>query len=307
MQRSQPLLPNMLIHIAKAFKQALFPTRCLVCRSFFHSEQHNICDLKPGATDADSSNIAQKFIEKIDLTSAHDNYYLGNIPKVFDKLMAPFLCPTCTSGFLPVESPKCSRCGMMFKSRQGEDHLCGECLDSPKRFQTARSAGIYKYPLMAVIHCFKYKGKIQLARPLGTLLFTAFISFWDKMNIDLIVPVPLHSKKLRMRGFNPSFLLVKDWVRIAKFLNVRLSDIPVDINVLARRRWTEPQTGLGREERLANIKNAFNISHGSKITGKRILLVDDVYTTGATVNECAKVLLKGGAGHVDVLTLARAV
>lgn len=298
---------NMLIRIAKAFKKALFPTRCLVCGSFFHSEQQHIFDLKPGATDADSSNIAQKFIEEIDLTSAHDNYYLGNIPKVFDKLMAPFLCPTCTSGFLPVESPKCPRCGMMFKSRQGEDHLCGECLDSPKGFQIARSAGIYKYTLMAVIHCFKYKGKIQLSRPLGTLLFAAFVSFWDKMNIDLIVPVPLHSKKLKMRGFNPSFLLVKDWVRIAKFLNVRLPDIPVDINVLARRRWTEPQTGLGRKERLANIKNAFNISNGSKITGKRILLVDDVYTTGATVNECAKVLLKDGAGRVDVLTLARAV
>ena len=297
----------MLIRIANTFKKALFPTRCLVCRSFFHSGQHNICDLKPGTTNADSSNIAQKFIEKIDLTSAHDNYYLDNIPKVFDKLMAPFLCPSCTSGFFPVESPKCSRCGMVFKSRQGEDHLCGECLDSPKRFQIARSAGIYKYTLMAVIHCFKYKGKTQLARPLGTLLFTAFINLWDKMSIDLIVPVPLHVKKLRMRGFNPSFLLVKEWVGIAKFLNVGLPDIPVNINVLARRRWTEPQTGLGRKERLANIKNAFNISNDSKITGKRILLVDDVYTTGATVNECAKVLLKGGAGHVDVLTLARAV
>jgi ComF family protein len=305
--KSIALSQNMLIRITKAFKQALFPTRCLVCGSFFHSMQHNICDLKPGATDADSSNIAQKFIKKIDLISAHDKCYLGNIPKVFDKLMAPFLCSTCASGFLPVESPKCSRCGMVFTSRQGEDHVCGECLDSPKKFQIARSAGIYKYTLMAVIHCFKYKGKIQLARPLGTLLFAAFISFWDKMNIDLIVPVPLHPKKLRMRGFNPSFLMVKDWVCIAKFLNIRLPDMPVDINVLARRRWTEPQTGLGRKERLANVKNAFNIIDRSKITGRKILIVDDVYTTGATANECAKVLLEGGAGHVDVLTLARAV
>jgi ComF family protein len=297
----------MLIHIAKAYKKALFPTRCLVCGSFFHSNEHNICDVKPGPTDADRSNLVQEFIKKIVSTSVHDNYYLDNIPKVFDKLMAPFLCPICSSGFLLVESPKCSRCGMMFKSRQGEDHICGECLDSPKRFQMARSAGIYKDTLMAVIHCFKYKGKIQLSRPLGTLLFAAFGSFWDKMNIDLIVPVPLHSKKLRMRGFNASLLLVKDWVGIAKFLNVRLPVIPVDTNVLARRRWTEPQTGLGRKERSANIKNAFNMSDGSKISGKRILIVDDVYTTGATVNECAKVLLKGGAGRVDVLTLARAM
>jgi ComF family protein len=303
----KPLLTNMLIRIANTFKQALFPTRCLVCGSFFHSAHHKICDLEPGAMDADRSNIAQEFIEKPVLTSAHGNYYSDNIPKVFKKMMAPFLCPTCTSGFLPVESPQCSRCGMVFKSRQGEDHVCGECLDSPKRFQIARSAGIYKYTLMVMIHCFKYKGKTQLARPLGTLLFTAFINFWDKMSIDLIVPVPLHVKKLRMRGFNPSFLLVKDWVRIAEFLHVELPDIPIVINVLERRRWTEPQTGLGRKERLANIKNAFHIRDGSKITGKRILLVDDVYTTGATVNECAKVLLKGGAGYVDVLTLARAV
>jgi ComF family protein len=297
----------MFIRIASTFKKALFPTRCLVCGSFFHSASHKICDTEEGDMGANHSNIAQEFIEKPVLTSASGNYYSGNLPKVFGKLMAPFLCPTCTSGFLPVESPQCSRCGMVFKSRQGEDHVCGECLDSPKRFQIARSAGIYKYTLMAVIHCFKYKGKTQLARPLGALLFTAFINFWDKMSMDLIVPVPLHVKKMRMRGFNPSFLLVKDWVCIAEFLHVELPDIPIDITVLERRRWTEPQTGLGRKERLANIKNAFHIRNGSKITGKRILLVDDVYTTGATVNECAKVLLKGGAGHVDVLTLARAV
>jgi ComF family protein len=305
--RPNSLPQNMFIRIANIFKQALFPTRCLVCGSFFHSAHHKVCKLEPVAMDADYSNIAKEFIEEPVLTSAHGNYYSVNLSKVFGKWMAPFLCPTCASGFLPVESPQCSRCGMVFKSRQGEDHVCGECLESPKKFQIARSAGIYKYTLMAVIHCFKYKGKIQLARPLGALLFAAFISFWDKMNIDLIVPVPLHPKKLRMRGFNPSFLLVKDWVCIAKFLNVRLPDMPVDINVLARRRWTEPQTGLGRKERLANVKNAFHIRKGSKITNKRILLVDDVYTTGATVSECAKVLLKGGAGHVDVLTLARAI
>lgn len=303
----KPSSTNMLIRIANTFKQALFPTRCLVCGSFFHTPAHKICDMEAGAMGANHSTIAKEFIEKPVVTSAHGKYHSGNLPKVFGKSMAPFLCPTCASGFLPVESPQCSRCGMVFKSRQGEDYVCGECLDSPKRFQIARSAGIYKDTLMAVIHCFKYKGKTQLARPLGTLLFTAFINFWDKMSMDLIVPVPLHEKKMRMRGFNPSFLLVKDWVRIAEFLHVELPDIPIDITVLERGRWTEPQTGLGRKERLANIKNAFHIRNGSKITGKRILLVDDVYTTGATVNECAKVLLKGSAGHVDVLTLARAV
>ena len=297
----------MLNRISKAFKQALFPTRCLVCGSLFHSVPPKRCDVELGAMDTDCLNITQELIENPRAIPAHGNCCSDNISKVFGKWMAPFLCPACTSGFLPVESPQCSRCGMVFKSRKGEDHVCGECMDSPKRFQIARSAGIYKDALMAVIHCFKYKGKTQLARPLGTLLFTAFINFWDKMSMDLIVPVPLHVKKMRMRGFNPSFLLVKDWVRITEILHVEFANIPIDITVLKRRRWTEPQTGLGRKERLANIKNAFHIRNGSKIKGKRILLVDDVYTTGATVNECAKVLLKGGAGQVDVLTLARAM
>ena len=300
----KPLPPKMLIRITKAFKQAIFPIRCLVCGSFFHPEQHRAGDLGTLVPGANSSIISRGVIEKTVLST---DYSLDKTPKVFEKLMFPFLCPTCLSEFLPVESPKCSRCGIVFISRQGEDHVCGECIASQKRFQIARSAGVYKYTLMAVIHCLKYKGKIQLARPLGALLFAAFLRFWDKKSVDVIVPVPLHAKKLRMRGFNPSFLLVKNWARIAESSNSKLPDIPVEINVLERRRWTEPQTGLGRKERLANIKNAFKISDYSKIAGKKILLVDDVYTTGATVNECAKVLLKGGAGHVDVLTLARSM
>ncbi|MEE8552373.1 MAG: ComF family protein [Desulfobacterales bacterium] len=232
---------------------------------------------------------------------------MGNSTTIFEMLLAPFLCPACLTGFLPVESPMCSRCGVVFKSREGEDHVCGECLDSPMRFGIARSPGIYEQTLMAAIHCFKYRGKIQLARPFGMLLFTAFISFWEKNSVDLIIPVPLHVKKFRMRGFNPSFLLVRDWATIAAMLNDELPDIPVARDVLERRTWTEPQTGLGRKKRLENVKNAFSINDHSKIAGKRVLLVDDVFTTGATANECAKVLLNGGVGHVDVLTLARAM
>jgi ComF family protein len=160
---------------------------------------------------------------------------------------------------------------------------------------------------MAAIHRLKYKGKIQLARPFGMLLYTAFVSYWEENSVDLIIPVPLHVKKFRMRGFNPSFLLVRDWASIAAMLNDKLNVIPVSRDVLERRRWTEPQTGLGRKKRLTNVKNAFSINDLSKISGKKILLVDDVYTTGATVNECAKVLINGGAEHVDVLTLARAM
>jgi ComF family protein len=171
----------------------------------------------------------------------------------------------------------------------------------------ARSAGVYDNVLMAAIHCLKYKEKIQLARPLGVLLFMAFCRYWNMANLNLIVPVPLHKRKLSSRGFNPSFFLVNEWALIVKSLNRALPAIPVAVDILVRKRWTESQTGLGRKERLQNIKNAFDVSDSSKVKRKNILLVDDVYTTGATANECAKVLMRAGAASVDVLTLARAM
>ena len=100
---------------------------------------------------------------------------------------------------------------------------------------------------MSLIHCLKYKGKIQLARPLGMFLFIAFISFWDKSSIDLIMPVPLHIKKLRQRGFNQAYLLIKNWREIAKTFNIDFPPLQAGRDVLLRRRWTKPQTGLDRK------------------------------------------------------------
>jgi len=225
----------------------------------------------------------------------------------FDRLFSPYLCSTCLARYAPVESPICIRCGIMFKSREGDDHLCGDCIKEPKRFKIARAPGIYDRTLMKAIHCLKYRGKIQMARPFEMLLFAAFVRFWDIKNVDLVVPVPLHLKRLRERGFNQAYLLVRNWKRLAMDLKIEMPDITIDRNVLVRSRWTEPQTGLGRKKRMKNIKNAFKVNDCSRIAGKRILLVDDVLTTGATVNECAKTLIGDGAKRVDVLTLARAM
>ena len=153
---------------------------------------------------------------------------------------------------------------------------------------------------MALVHRLKYDGKIQLKGPLGILLLSAYFRYWKRDDIDLIIPVPLHVKRFRKRGFNQSYLLVREWAKM-KFLTP-----PVARDVLVRKRWTDSQTGLGRKHRIANIKDAFSISDPSKIIGRKILLVDDVYTTGATVNESSKVLRGAGAEQVDVLTLARA-
>ena len=307
---NKPFLDNVLNRVGGALKEALFPTQCLVCGSFFHAGMQCI-NLKTllrrlKGLDQDTWDPAI-LIHKNFVSLEQANNYQGNFQNKFMTLMAPFLCTTCSATFLPVESPICSKCGIVFKSRQGEDRVCGDCIEAPKNYGMARSAGVYDQALLSAIHCLKYKGKIQLTRPLGALLFNAFSRYWDKKRIDIIVPVPLHEKKLRIRGFNPSFLLVRNWPRIFEMLNGHFPEIPVVRDILAREKWTASQTGLGRKERLQNIKNAFVVNDTSKIEGKKILLVDDVYTTGATVNECSKMLLKGGSKQVDVLTLARAM
>ena len=299
------------VRVTEAMKEAFFPTRCLVCGSFFRNSRPENRNLKPflqilGSWDQGLFDFAG-FFQKTDLTNEHVEESLGTDVKIFMALMSPFICANCSGTYMAVESPICSTCGVVFESREGEDHDCGECLNAPKRFKIARSAGVYDKVLMAAIHCLKYKEKIQLARPLGVLLFMAFCRYWNKGNINLIVPVPLHKRKFRSRGFNTSFLFVKEWAFISKALNGALPVIPVAGDILVRKRWTEPQTGLGRKERLQNIKNAFGVRDSSKIKGEKILIVDDVYTTGATANECAKVLMRAGAARVDVLTLARAM
>jgi ComF family protein len=152
---------------------------------------------------------------------------------------------------------------------------------------------------MEAIHAFKYGKRASLSHPLAALARQAFFRFWDTDTIDLLVPVPLHLKRLRERGFNQAHLLIRRWAK--------LDQIPSDGLVLSRTRWTEPQTALSPKERQKNIKGAFAVENPEKIKGQRIVLVDDVYTTGSTVNECARVLMAAGAETVDVLILARAV
>jgi ComF family protein len=177
----------------------------------------------------------------------------------------------------------------------------------PKKFGMARAAVSYDQQLMAVIHRFKYAGKTQLARPLGGLMLSAFMRHWEGAKVDRLLPVPLHPKKFRSRGFNQSYLLIHRWKAIARAMQISLPDIPILTDVLIRTEITVPQTGLGRAQRLKNVKGAFSVQSPEKVCGKKVLVVDDVYTTGATANECARILLKFGAERVDVLTLARAI
>lgn len=270
--------------VLKIILDAVFPPKCLVCGRLFMPAPGS-GSLRPTLS---SPKMLEPFIE-------------------FYQLLNASCCPDCLKGFEVISSPICECCGMMFKGHADDNHLCGDCLTQPKKFRMARAAMVYDHHLMAVIHRFKYAGKTRLAKPLGRLVLGAYLRYWHHQKVDLILPVPLHPKKMRQRGFNQSYLLMDTWKSISKPMVGELGTIPVKTDVLVRNKATSPQTGLGRKPRLANIKGAFTVRFPEEVFGKRVLLVDDVYTTGATVNECAKMLLKAGAQTVDVLTVARAV
>ena len=208
------------------------------------------------------------------------------------------VCSTCISQLPEVTHPRCPRCGLGFASDFGSDHLCSDCLTGNGHFAKARAFAHYEGILPGIISRFKYRGDSRLAKPLGDLLAgyeDPDFSFHDDL---LVIPVPLHPRRLRQRGFNQSLLLAR---RIS-----RRHSLPLDFTALRRIRATAPQTELSAAERQKNIRGAFAVCQERAVAEKAILLIDDVFTTGSTVEECAKVLLKAGAKRVDVLTLARA-
>jgi ComF family protein len=152
---------------------------------------------------------------------------------------------------------------------------------------------------LEAIHRFKYNGKIYIGEILGRLMAEYTYPLFNVSENSLIVPVPLHPKKLRERGFNQSLILAKE---ISKKFAVSL-----DFMTLRRHINTEPQISLGKKERESNVHGVFSVTDPDKIKGQRIILVDDVYTSGSTVKECARALMKNKAAAVAVITLARAV
>ena len=309
------------------FLDAVFPPKCLVCSRLFkpaakgpgvndhpHSGWLGFCRERRQKTGARSALIVagETGCKAPGLENPIENPpdAAAGITDPFSessRLLNSFCCSNCVSALAAISSPMCTCCGAAFKSPQGQNHLCGECMAQPKKFRMARAAVSCDPQLMAVIHRFKYAGKTQLARPLGGLMLSAFMQNWEGAKVDRVLPVPLHPQKFRSRGFNQSYLLIHHWKAIAKGRHLSLSNIPILTDVLIRTSVTVPQTGLGRGQRLKNVKGAFSVQSPEKVYGKKVLVVDDVYTTGATVNECARILLKFGAECVDVLTLARVV
>jgi ComF family protein len=212
----------------------------------------------------------------------------------------PFFCRRCWATIKPIDGPCCPRCGRPFRStvvlQYSPQHLCGACRSHRPAFTRAWSLYPYVFPLKEAITLFKYGRKVSLVGALGELMRTALPPFPD---VDVLMPVPLHPNKLRAREFNQSLLL-------ADCLG-RLLQRPVSCRDLVRIRQTVPQTELRRAGRLKNLRRAFLVRVPQRVVGKRILLIDDVLTTGTTVNECAKTLRRAGSGDVYVATLACSV
>jgi ComF family protein len=208
-------------------------------------------------------------------------------------------CPVCLAGIKVFSHPRCPRCGLGFGETAAEDHLCSGCLTKEQSFTRARALGPYEGLLEEAISRFKYRGSLRLAKVLGALLAEYKDPDFPFSGFDLVLPVPLHPRRLRQRGFNQSLLLAR---RIS-----RRHSIPLDFVALQRSRPTQPQIHLSGSEREKNIRGAFEVLRPERIAQKHILLIDDVFTTGATVDECSRVLLKAGAKQVDVLTLTRAI
>jgi ComF family protein len=220
--------------------------------------------------------------------------------RALDDDPVPFFCRSCWATIKPIGGPSCPRCGRPFRTpvalQYSPGHLCGACRSHPPSFTQAWPLYPYEPPLKEALVLFKYRRKVSLATALGDLFSTASSQLPE---VDLVIPVPLHPERLRDREFNQSLLLAD---RLGRTLHR-----PVSCRDLVRVRHTVPQTELSRRSRLKNLRKAFIVLAPERVRNKRILLIDDVLTTGTTVNECAKTLRRAGSGDVYVAALACSV
>lgn len=208
-----------------------------------------------------------------------------------------YVCPRCWQQVRFIRPPFCRRCGLPFDGALTASFECSNCRDMELHFFSARSAVSAKGVVLEVIHRYKYRRALWFEPFLADLLVREALPELREQQWDCLVPVPLHPAKERQREFNQA-------ERLAKHLSAA-TGIPLDANLLKRVVPTRTQTKLTRQERAENMRNAFVMRNSRKLTGKRILLFDDVFTTGATTSACAKVLRAAGAEEVAVWTLAR--
>ena len=203
--------------------------------------------------------------------------------------------------------PVCGMCGERLQVQElaAAERLCGACRTESPPFARAVAYGSYSDGLRELIQLLKYQGVRPAAGVLGRMLAEALLELSEDFGdaTPIVIPVPLHDSKLRQRGFNQSELIAR---AALKNFRLRGSDwLMLEPSLLQRARETQSQTGLSAEQRRANVRGAFRVAEPTAIAGKDIVLIDDVFTTGTTLRECARVLHRAGAAHVLVATVAR--
>ena len=207
------------------------------------------------------------------------------------------LCPKCWSSLTFIAAPLCACCGLPFEYEAEPGVVCAACIAEPPTFARARAVLVYDDASRPLLLGFKHGDRTFAAKAYGVWLARAGAELLREA--DLLAPVPLHRWRLFLRRYNQAALLAQETGRQA--------GVAVVPDLLVRHRSTRSQGGLDRTGRRRNVAGAFALRRAGSVAGKRVVLVDDVLTTGATVGECAKVLLRAGAARVDVLTLARVV
>ena len=208
-----------------------------------------------------------------------------------------YLCWDCLSDTPKVEPPFCAVCGDPVAGDIQHDYTCFACARETPSFDQARSAVRYEGAVGDALRALKYGNALWVVQDMAELLFACVQAEYADSPFNLVTAVPLHAARRRERGFNQSALLGG---AVARRLGIRFRE-----GLIRRVRPTDTQTGLTASQRTANVCGAFRVGLFARLAGRKILLVDDVMTTGATVNACAKALKKGGAASVHVVTVAR--
>ena len=207
----------------------------------------------------------------------------------------PDFCETCMAGVTPLGPAHCCLCAQPFANATSS-HLCGSCLKRPPGFTRVHVAGRYHGSIKDAVHRLKHCNQLVLAKPLGLILGEVVADAAHACRFDTIVPVPLHRQRLRARGYNQA-------VEIARPLSRQLG-LPIEAGLLQRSRRSPPQQGLAADQRRRNLRQAFILA--GPVAGARVLLVDDIMTTGETVRECCRILSQGGAEDIQVAVVGRA-
>lgn len=207
------------------------------------------------------------------------------------------ICRQCEEQITFLHEPLCGLCSKpLIQGTKGG--ICSECCRNTTYFDFVRAAALYQGQVRHWLYQFKYGNQKGFSYPLGQLLLRTVETNIAFIRTDLIVPVPLHKERLKWRGYNQSLLLARE-------LEKQWGKAPVAEEVLQRIHDTTPQSQLSKEQRRSNLKDAFLVNDSQKLFGKHVLLVDDIFTTGATANSCAKALKAAGAKWVGVLVVAR--